>query len=65
MRKSIYFGSRWEKYPSDKKPLVLEMLAEGTGINAVVGALGISERTISCWLHREGERLKRINKEKV
>jgi|GEM_PF-2930822 len=52
MRKSIYSGNRCEKYPPEKKPLVLEMLSERMGISAVAGALGIPERTISCWLHR-------------
>ena len=54
-----------KKHPPEKKLLALKMLAEGMGISAVARALGIPGGTISCWLHREGERLKRINKEKV
>ena len=58
-------GAIRKKHPEEKKLLALKMLAEGMSISAVARTLGIPEGTVSCWLHREGERLKEVNKNRL
>jgi len=41
------------------------MLAEGMSISAVSRVVKIPKGTISCWFHREDERLKSINKDRL
>lgn len=63
--RTFTIGAERKHYSPEKKQLVFQMLAEGMSISAVSRVTGIPEGTISCWLHREGERLKGLNRKRL